>query len=198
MLENNQQLAFLHGASAQIVYALIAAQVVMCSPSYERAEPSGTDRKQRDALRALPWLSLAALGAVYAQIVLGAWLRHSGSHLPLALHVVGALGAAAMVLWLVRQLRAASAGSESSDAPDADSGRGPLRTTARWLLGCLLAQVALGLLATFAIFEVSGGFESAPRDVRGRDGHDARRRRRPAAVRLRRGRAVRAPSLVVL
>ncbi|MFT5049617.1 MAG: cytochrome c oxidase assembly protein subunit 15 [Chlamydiales bacterium] len=152
VLENDQRLAFLHGASAQLVYGLVAAFFVLTTRAWSTLETRPC--KQARGLRRLAVLTLVL---VYCQIVLGAWLRHSGATIALALHVFGAVASFFLVLALAKKLFAtfdegAAGGHE----------RGPLRSTARWLVSCLLGQMALGLLSVFAIYGVSGGFAARP------------------------------------
>lgn len=150
VLEDSQHLAFLHGALAQAVFALVAVVLVVTSPAWRRAprlvcETAGPLR--RSAL-------LAVLG-VYVQIVLGAWTRHSGAHLPLGLHVSFALVVLALVTILIGRL-----GRAHRRGLDAGEPRGVLATLRRWTMAALHTQLLLGLLVTAAIFLWSGGFEA--------------------------------------
>jgi cytochrome c oxidase assembly protein subunit 15 len=142
VLENSPDLAFLHGAIAQVVLALLAVNVVLASTAWreQRAVPSGSARSLRRT-------SHVAVAAVYAQIVLGAWLRHTGSELALVLHLAFAVLATGAVVALVRGLR--------------ESGRPELARQGRRALGLVLVQLALGFAALLAIFLVSGGFTGA-------------------------------------
>jgi hypothetical protein len=79
---------------------------------------------------------------VYAQTVLGAWLRHSGSHTALGLHIVLAVAATVFVLRLAAALRSA--------------GQPVLLRTARWLRALVWVQVALGMLSAVWVFVVTG------------------------------------------
>jgi cytochrome c oxidase assembly protein subunit 15 len=140
VLENSPQLAFLHGAFAQLVFALLGANVALASPAWRavaRAAGDGT------VVRRWSWI---AVGAVYAQIVLGAWLRHSGDELPMTFHFVFAALAAGAVFAFAR---AAS-----------ETGVERLVRRARQLRWLVIAQLCLGGLATVAIFVVSGGFKA--------------------------------------
>jgi len=152
VLENDQRLAFLHGASAQLVYALVAAFFVMTTRAWSTLETRPC--KQARGLRRL---ALSTLVLVYGQIVLGAWLRHSGVTVALGLHICGAVGSFFLVLALAKKLFATF---EEGAAGGLE--REPLRSTGRWLIGCLVGQVALGLLSGYAIFAVSGGFAARP------------------------------------
>lgn len=152
VLENDPRLAFLHGASAQLVYGLVAAFFVVTTRAWTELEARPC--KQARGLRRLAVLTLAL---VYGQIVLGAWLRHSGATLALALHVLGAVGSFFVVLALAKRLFLTF-----DEGAKGGHDRSPLRRTGRWLVGCLMAQMGLGLLSVFAIFEVSGGFDARP------------------------------------
>jgi cytochrome c oxidase assembly protein subunit 15 len=88
VLENSPELAFLHGALAQLVFALLGANVVVSAAA---------------------WNSSAGTAARDLQIVLGAWLRHAGVELALTLHIVVAAFATGAVVSLARSLRRASA-----------------------------------------------------------------------------------------
>ena len=153
VLENSQNLAFLHGAFAQVFYALVAALFVVTSRSWQRElEHSSFTPKLSASGRLVP-LALATLCAVYGQIVLGAWLRHSGLHVALGLHLGSAVVVFALVTILARRIGrlAEAAASSELEAP-------PLGTLRAFLLRALHGQVALGALATVAIFGISEGF----------------------------------------
>ena len=144
VLENSQDLAFLHGSAAQLVFLLIAMGVVLTSPRFESARPSASAAGR--GLAATAWL---ATGLVYLQIVLGAWLRHSGQTTPLMFHLALALAAVGAVVGLARRLKAVAAeGGE----------RAPLTRLRGRLLVLVAAQVALGLASLAAILVLSGGF----------------------------------------
>ena len=149
VLENSDNLAFLHGAFAQAVFALLAANVVVTSRAWRELPRSGC--KLTRGSRALAWL---ALGAVYVQIVLGAWLRHSGASLPFALHLLGVALVVVAVIAVARQWKRAWQAGEESGAD-----RGPLRRAARKLHVLLGVQLLLGLAATLAVMVFSGGFQ---------------------------------------
>ncbi len=132
--ENSPQLAFVHGAAAQALFALLAGIVAFESRAVRAAAAEREPRLQR--------LALLAVGLVFLQTVLGAWLRHSGVHLALALHILLAVAATWSVLVLSRGLRAA---------------REPaLARNGRWLAGLVWAQVVLGVLAAVWVFVITG------------------------------------------
>ncbi|MEE8468561.1 MAG: hypothetical protein V3T22_08905, partial [Planctomycetota bacterium] len=148
VLENSPQLAFLHGACAQIFYALVAGLLVVSAPRWTGSpRSSGAAAPRRHDLSGLKTLALLSVPLVYGQIVLGAWLRHSGRSLPLVLHICAALLVVAVVLFLARALGRA-AGEEPLF--------GRLR---RWLLAMLTIQVLLGVAATVAILVIGTGFQ---------------------------------------
>jgi cytochrome c oxidase assembly protein subunit 15 len=139
VLENSPDLAFLHGAFAQAVLAVLAVNVVLNDPQFAALRPRPHARA-----RGLRRAAALAIGAVYAQIVLGAWLRHSGADLALIAHIAFAALATGAVVALARGMR---------ESRDAELGR-----QSRRLLALVLLQVVLGLLALVAIVLVSGGF----------------------------------------
>ena len=145
VLENAQQLAFLHGALAQLVWASIAALMVVASVRWSMNEP-------RDPASSAGVRPIAALSffLVYTQIVAGAWLRHSGRLDALGVHGIGAFAVTAVLLLLAQRLSLAA------------RGEGPARaifaSLRRWIWILLAVQIALGLLATLGIFVWSGGF----------------------------------------
>jgi len=72
VLENSPSLAFLHGALAEAVLALLVLTAVYLSPGW-RASEAAPARVPRSLAR----LSLVACLTVYAQVVAGAWYRHA-------------------------------------------------------------------------------------------------------------------------
>ncbi len=138
VLENSPNLAFLHGVIAQAVLALLAVNVVLSNAAWRDARAEVTAPA---TLRRTAWLAVVA---VYAQIFLGAWLRHTGNDIALVAHIGFAALAAGAVIVLARGLR------ETKDGRFAQWGRR--------LLVLVMAQVTLGLVAMIAIFIVSGGF----------------------------------------
>lgn len=146
VLENSEDLAFLHGSFAQAVFALLGAACILQSPRW-RAQRGAPCKEAPGLHRA----TLLLVPAVYAQVVLGAWLRHSGRPLPLALHVLVALAVVAAAFVVARRLsRAAAAGGDE---------RAVLVRERRRLVGLVLAQFALGAGALLGVAVVSGGFD---------------------------------------
>jgi len=137
VLRNSAELAFLHGAFAQALFALLAALLFLESRAWVEARPATSARA-----RSLRRLALLAMLVVYAQTVLGAWLRHVRAPTPLGFHIVLAVATTAIVLILARELRAA--------------GQPVLARTGRWLRALVWIQVTLGLLSAVWIFVVTG------------------------------------------
>lgn len=137
VLANSPQLAFLHGALAQALFAALAALLFLESRAWSEARPVAFARAS-----GLRRLALLAVFVVFLQTVLGAWLRHSGAHSALGLHIVLAFAAAAIVLRLAHALRA--------------GGQPVLVRTARWLHALVWIQIALGILAALWVFVVTG------------------------------------------
>jgi cytochrome c oxidase assembly protein subunit 15 len=147
VLESSPELAFVHGAFAQAVFALLAVGAVMNARSYADARPS----KSTHAV-GLQRTALITCGIVYAQIVLGAWLRHSGSSLAMAFHVLLVVGVLGAIGALSNGLRRAAEDAGEKEAP-------VLLRAARRLRLIVGAQIALGVLATFSVYVFSGGFQ---------------------------------------
>jgi cytochrome c oxidase assembly protein subunit 15 len=144
VLADDAGLAFLHGALAQLVFAILCANAVILSPAW-RAE-DGPGAPAGEARRTLAPFGWVALGATCAQVVLGAWYRHGLRPVPAAdsdarflLHGLGA------VLVLVAQaalLRRAAVLRASE--PRLPAG---LERALRALPILLLVQLVLGGLA---------------------------------------------------
>jgi cytochrome c oxidase assembly protein subunit 15 len=145
VLENSQQLAFLHGTCAQLVFVVVVILFVVSGDAWRGARPVTAS-----AGASLSMFAWVAILATFTQVVLGAWLRHTGGTLPLFLHLVCALlvTTAIALLW-TRLGRAASSVTASA----------PLIVVRRWLLSSLVLQWLLGGSALAAILILSGGFE---------------------------------------
>jgi cytochrome c oxidase assembly protein subunit 15 len=139
VLEQSEDLAFLHGAIAQAVFATLGASYLAAS-----AKASSQTTSSWAGAARLRRLSLVASGVVYLQIVAGAWLRHGGAVPALAVHGVLAAAVIGFVLWLAKDLRKPA---EVGMRP------GALRT---WLLALLAAQIALGFAAYVVVWGVAG------------------------------------------
>ena len=150
VLENSPQLAFVHGALAQAVFGLLFATALYLSPRWRAVSPS--------ACKTAPGLARTTsflVAATFVQVSLGAWLRHTGSDLGLALHVLVAAAVLGAVVSSSKQMRAAvDQGSRGG------SDRGILLGVKRNLAILVGVQIALGALTTFWIYEVSGGMQA--------------------------------------
>jgi len=143
VLANDSSLAFLHGALAQLVFAVLCLNAALFAPEWSASFAGGAARTERSAL------ARAALVAVlvgYAQVVLGAWYRHGLRPVPveqsmvrLALHGLGAMVVLASVALVVRHGAALSA--REPRLPVA------LARALRVLPALLLVQFVLGGLA---------------------------------------------------
>jgi len=150
VLENSQNLAFLHGALAQLVVTLIVALAVTASRTWRDLVP--TPSRFAGGLR---FLGTTTAVVVYGQITLGAWLRHQGQTSALAVHGTLALGVVVLVLTFSKVL-----GDAAAEGVERGANRAPLRFLQRLQVGSLIAQFVLGVLATIAIYFISGGMES--------------------------------------
>ncbi|HEX6882910.1 MAG TPA: COX15/CtaA family protein [Planctomycetota bacterium] len=114
VLADDSQLAFLHGALAQLVFALLAANVLLVSGEWrvERARVGApAERTALARVARVAWL------VTLAQVALGAWYRHGLRPVPVAseglrflLHGLGALlvlASAAAVMRRAAPLRTA-------------------------------------------------------------------------------------------
>lgn len=143
VLERSADLAFLHGAIAQGVFALLGACWVALAPVPPTA--AGVPAPDQIAFgRRLRWLSIAAVASVYLQIVAGAWLRHGGGFGALAVHLAGVLAVLVLVPVLVRGLRAGLSRSSVEEGTR-------LQGLCRWLIGSLWAQIALGVASLVVV-----------------------------------------------
>jgi protoheme IX farnesyltransferase len=113
VLENSPDLAFLHGAVGQAVFAAIGAVMVTSSRRFQLARTS--PRWPRSAC--CRW-RLLATAVVYLQIVLGAWLRHGRNDLVLLAHLLMVVLVVAAILVLGKALRGAGR-AERAGAPAA-------------------------------------------------------------------------------
>ena len=149
VIDNRQELAFVHGAFAQLYYATVIALVVVSGASWQSAA-----RGVRTGSARLAPLADLGTGLVYVQVVLGAWLRHSGRSLPLVLHLSFALVVVGALMLLAKRLRLAR---EQFDGPPRSAAL--LQRLRRALLWLLSLQLALGLSSWLAITYLSEGFQ---------------------------------------
>ena len=136
VLENSLDLAFLHGALGQAVFACLVAAAVVTSPRWSAAVPVVTE-----GAAALRTLATRACTIVYLMIVSGAWLRHTNDPMALALHLMLLFGVLAAVVVLFKKL----AGFDKEGA------LAHLVTCGRRLGWIIKAQVLLGVLAMLAV-----------------------------------------------
>ena len=93
-------LAMVHGSFASLVFSLLASIALFTSPGWAAEEPAWADA---GAARLRRWSPLP-VGLVFAQIVLGAVLRHTYSSLGQRGHVLVAFAVVAGVVWLVKEV----------------------------------------------------------------------------------------------
>ncbi len=142
VLQASPDLAFLHGALAQGVFALLCAVAVVLSPAFAETRPGSVPRS-----RAVARAAWSAALVVYAQIAVGAWYRHglrgdapaSDADLRLALHLGGA--------FLVFLTVFAVIGRAKALAQEGSFGPSILHTYANRLALLLGVQAGLGLFA---------------------------------------------------
>jgi len=137
VLENSENLAFLHGALGQAVFGVIVAAAVISSPRWMNAEP-----KLLAQATSLRRTANNAVTSVYMMIVAGAWLRHTDEPVALAVHLMVLLYTAASVFGLVHKLKSLESGSQGDW----------LHVCAKRLTVIFAAQVVLGIFAFAAVF----------------------------------------------
>ena len=134
VLENSPQLAFLHGALGQAVFATLVAAAVVTSPRWTTAAPVA-----HESASSLKALATRATVSVYVMIVSGAWLRPTNDPLALSLHLLLLFAVLAAVVLLFKRL------------VDFNGGLAHLATSGRRLSWIIKAQVTLGVLAFLAV-----------------------------------------------
>jgi cytochrome c oxidase assembly protein subunit 15 len=144
VLAADSSLAFLHGVLAQVVFAVLCANVVLVSPEWAqttRATPAASVER-----RHLRRAALVALALGLVQVVFGAWYRHGlrpapveDSGLRFLLHGLGAVAVLASAATLVRRLESLRAAEPELPAS--------LALARRVLPVLLLVQLVLGGLA---------------------------------------------------
>ncbi|HEV2388754.1 MAG TPA: COX15/CtaA family protein [Candidatus Acidoferrales bacterium] len=122
-----------HAAAAQLYFCAIVALALFTARWWQSPLPA-LDDAVPPSLRAI---ASATAGVIFLQLVLGAAFRHNGfGILP---HVFGAGVVTAMVAWTVTIVFCRFRGVS------------PLRRAAKLLAGLLLAQLALGIAAYWAV-----------------------------------------------
>lgn len=142
VLEASPQLAFLHGALAQVVFAVLAACALHLAPSYQAAKADTSVEAERLAARAR-----FTTVATYIAIFSGCWLRHSFSHAALGVHLLLIAGAAVLVFSLSAKLKAVGL---------ADAAKRKLRAVALQLHIVLGIQLLIGVATFWVIVMVAG------------------------------------------
>lgn len=162
VLERSPELAFLHGAFAQGVFALLVATAFVLSPTWRLTRvPPRSGAEGTGSGRRLRRLGLVAAALVFAQVVVGAWYRHGLRPVPAAdvearfgLHALFALAVLLVVMMLGQALRARAAALDVAGAPGAPitpatrtaAGRATVAVAGRLQL-LLGLQVVLGMCA---------------------------------------------------
>jgi heme a synthase len=137
-------LAAVHGCTGQAFFGLLVAICVFTGRDWSEAAGRAADR---DHLRIR---SLIAMGLVYAQIVLGGWLRHYGT--PSALYLHSALAAAVGVYsaWLAWRIH-----TPRTEVPR-------LVWPSRILVAAVCVQIILGLAALALLWPLDGTARPVP------------------------------------
>ena len=147
VLENSPRLAFLHGALAQAVFALLCVVALTLSPWWITTKDKLAKRPVSPAASPLSRSAWQAVVIVYLQVVIGAWYRHglrtqqSGIALRLALHFAGAFLVFLTILALAKRVRKACADWQGEVDIE------PLRRAGQRIVQLLALQVLLGLFA---------------------------------------------------
>lgn len=123
----------MHACLAQLFFCMIVSLVVFTSADWRNQTRCPTTVSDGGDFAGLRWLCLAANVAIFAQLAVGAALRHEG--LGLLPHLVGAVVAAALVVWVVAKVT-----KQHSNHPE----------IVRWTLtlnSALMLQLVLGAAA---------------------------------------------------
>lgn len=152
VLENSQDLAFLHGAVGQLVLAVLWCTALVLMPSYQRApavDPQIGGRLFRAAR--------AATLVVYAQVVIGTWFRHSvrvsteieGAEdlpFPVGIFILHAMGAiCVLVAVLIVAKRARDGWETAAEGPAGAAAARLFRRLEVWLHVAFGVQFTMGL-----------------------------------------------------
>lgn len=142
------QLAWVHGSFAPIVIATLVS-VALCTSRAWNCTAHASSLSRAGQAGVLPRASIAMVGVVYLQLVMGGMLRHQGTLLAARGHLLGAFAVGAGMLWLVKL------------AWECESCRWP----ARVVLALLAVQTLLGVEALFSwmrrAFLASAAFEES-------------------------------------
>lgn len=136
VLRNSTTFAAIHGCSGQAVFALLIALCVFTGRDWAGA---GTVSEDPDHLRRR---SLVTLLLIYAQIVVGATLRHFGANLVFHAVIAGAVwGHVAWLVWRIERIKAS-----------VPSLLGPTR----WMALAVSLQIVLGIGAWWVLRPFDG------------------------------------------
>lgn len=141
VLESSPQLAFLHGALAQIVFAFLAWATVYLSPSFQRSRIERTPETTT-----LAQFSFVAIALAYTAIFAGAWLRHAFSHGALGVHLIFVTAATWAIFVFAGKLK-----RHAGDEPH----RKPLRTVAKRLHMLVGMQLLLGVASFWVVVMIA-------------------------------------------
>lgn len=142
VLEASPQLAFLHGALAQVVFGVLAAVAVRLSPRFVGVPQDTRVETERLAARARFTTVMT-----YVAIFSGCWLRHSFSHAALGVH----LGLIALAVVMVFTLAAALKRLAAEQPAKAH-----LRGVARQLHIVLGLQLLIGVATFWVVVMIAG------------------------------------------
>jgi heme A synthase len=138
------ELAAVHGTFAQVVFCLLVVVFILSAPLRPGREVAAEDRRR------LGWLAVALVGLIFAQLVWGVLLRHTGTVLSQRLHVLTAFLVTVAAVWL------------AVSALATPTGRRRLGFYAWHLLAILLLQVSLGVEAWMGKFAAAGPEAARP------------------------------------
>ena len=136
--QNSRFLAFVHGCTAQLFFALMMVVVVMTGRRWlESAAPQTDDRR-------MVRRGTATLGLIAVQTVAGAYVRHFGSSLSVVIHAVLALAVLGHVLPIFFRVRKAGESLRF------------LGASALGMAGFALVQIVLGVTAWWVLRPFDG------------------------------------------
>jgi cytochrome c oxidase assembly protein subunit 15 len=144
VLWNSTILAAVHGCTGQAFFGLLVALCVFTGRDWNTATARAADP---ESLRVR---SSIALGLVYAQIVLGGWLRHFGTSTALGLHSTLAAAIAIYASWLAWRI-----GTRRSAVPR-------LVGPSRLLVAAVGVQILLGLASLALLWPLDGTARPVP------------------------------------
>ncbi len=136
-----------HASLAQLFFSATVAIALFTGPGWLREASWKTTQQPDTRPFPLPWLALATFGALFAQLVLGATLRHRViGPVP---HVVWAVVVAGLSFWTAREVF-----NRRREAP--------LRKAAATLAGLVVLQLALGTGAYLARLATADALQPMP------------------------------------